>query len=55
MEALIQFLKLLNIETILKQEDIEGRMEVDFLSSAGIWKDHSIDGNQLRIQSWSIM
>ena len=56
MEALIQFLKLLNIEAILKHEYLfEERTKVDFSLSAGLWKDYSLDGNQLRKQSRNIM
>ena len=56
MQALAQFLKLLNIEAILKLEYLfEERTKVDFSLSVGIWKDYSVDGNQLRKQSWNIM
>ena len=56
MEALLQFLKSLNIEAILKHEYLfEERKKVDFSLSVGLWKDYLIDGFQLRKQSWDII
>ena len=56
MEAFIKFLKLLNIEAILKHEyHFDVRTKVDFSLSAGIWKEYSIDGNQSRKKSWDII
>ncbi|MEO7316253.1 MAG: hypothetical protein ABIW47_13780 [Ginsengibacter sp.] len=52
-EALLQFLKSLNIEAMIKNDDLfEERKKADFTISSGLWKDYSIDGNQLRKQSW---
>ena len=56
MEALLQFVKSLNIEAIVKHEYLlKERKKVDFSLSAGLWKDYSIDGKQLRKQSWNII
>ncbi len=55
-EALLQFLKFLNIEAIVKHEYLlKERKKVDFSLSDGFWKDYSIDGYQLRKQSWNII
>lgn len=52
-EALLQFLKSLNIEAQLKKDNLfEEREKADFSLSTGLWKDYLIDGNQLRKQSW---
>lgn len=52
-EALLQFLKSLNIEAMIKNDNLfEERKKADFTISSGLWKDYSIDGNQLRKQSW---
>lgn len=52
-EALLQFLKSLNIEALVKKDNLlEEREKAEFSLSTGIWKDYSIDGNELRKQSW---
>lgn len=52
-EALLHFLKSLNIEALVKKDNLlEKREKADFSLSAGLWKDYVIDGNELRKQSW---
>ena len=56
LEALLYFLKSLDLEVILKPEYLlKERKKVDFSLSAGLWKDYSIDGYQLRKQSWDLI
>ena len=54
MDALILFLKALNIDAELKK--IPKAVTKDksaFTLSAGIWKDYSIDFDNLREQAWN--
>ena len=52
-DALLQFLKSWNIDAELKKNTTTSiREKVDFSLSAGIWKDYTIDANELRNQAW---
>lgn len=52
-EALLQFLKSLNIEATLKKDTFfEKRKKVEFTLSEGLWEDYPIDGKELREKSW---
>ncbi|HXS57374.1 MAG TPA: hypothetical protein VN726_14685 [Hanamia sp.] len=54
MDALILFLKALNIDAELKKiPKAVTKSKPSFTLSAGIWKDYSIDANKLRQQAWN--
>ena len=56
MKALLQLVKSLNLEVIVKDEYLlNEREKVEFSLSVGLWEDYSIDGNELRKQSWNII
>ncbi len=53
MDALILFLKALNIDAELKKiPKVGNKGKSEFTFSAGIWKDYSIDADKLRQQAW---
>lgn len=54
MEALIYFLKSWDIEVEVKTNTaVSIKKETDFSLSVGLWKDNSIDANELRKQAWN--
>lgn len=53
MDALLNFLKLWDIEAELKSNTITKKNKSDFNLSAGIWKDYEVRANELRTQAWS--
>lgn len=54
MEALIYFLKSWDIEAEVKiYTEVSTKKKTDFSLSAGLWKDNTIDANELRKQAWN--
>lgn len=54
LEALLQFLKTWNIDAELKTSTRKTvNKKNDFSLASGIWKDYSIDANELRNNAWS--
>ena len=54
MEALIYFLKSWDIEAEVKiNTDVSAKKKNDFSLSVGLWKDNTIDANELRKQAWN--
>ncbi|MET4083484.1 hypothetical protein ABIB40_003456 [Pedobacter sp. UYP30] len=54
MEALIYFLKSWDIEVEIKHNtEVSSKKKSDFSLAAGLWKDHTIDANELRKKAWS--
>ena len=54
MEALIFFLKSWDIEAEVKTyTEVIAKKKTDFSLSVGLWKDNSIDANELRKQAWN--
>jgi hypothetical protein len=54
MEALIYFLKSWDIEAEVKTiTEVSSKKKSDFSLSIGLWKDNSIDANELRKQAWN--
>jgi len=53
MDALLYFLKSWNIEAELITSPIVVKNKTDFSLSAGLWKDYTIDANELRTQAWN--
>jgi len=54
MDALLQFLKVWDIDIEIKNIPIPYKKNNDFSLSAGIWKDYDIDATELRKQAWGI-
>lgn len=53
MEALIYFLKSWDIEAEVKtNKEVSTKKECEFSLSAGLWKDNTIDANELRKKAW---
>lgn len=54
MEALIYFLKSWDIEAeVKKNTEVSTKKKNDFSLSVGLWKDNTIDANELRKQAWN--
>jgi len=54
MEALIYFLKSWDIEAEVKTNtEVIAKKKIGFSLSAGLWKDNSIDANELRKKAWN--
>ncbi len=54
MEALIYFLKSWDIEAEVKSDtEVAAKKKSEFSLSAGLWKDNTIDANELREQAWN--
>lgn len=54
MEALIYFLKSWDIEAEVKiYTEVSTKKKTDFSLSTGLWKDNTIDANELRKQAWN--
>ena len=52
LDALILFLKSLNIEAELKKESLSTNKKSSFSLSAGIWKDYHVNASELRAKAW---
>jgi hypothetical protein len=53
MDALLHFLKSWNIEAELKTNSIAVKKKNDFSLSVGLWKDYTINAQELRTKSWN--
>lgn len=54
LEALLQFLKTWNIDAELKTGSRKTvKKQSNFSLASGIWKDYSLDANELRNNAWS--
>ncbi len=51
-DALLNFLKLWDIEAEFKTNKITAKKEDSFSLSVGIWKDYKLNANELRTQAW---
>jgi hypothetical protein len=54
LEALLEFLKTWNIEAEIKiSTPKKGNKQPNFSMASGIWKDYTIEANELRKNAWS--
>lgn len=52
-DALINFLKAMEIDAELRTSSIETKRKSDFTLSKGLWKDYDIEATELRNIAWS--
>jgi hypothetical protein len=53
LDALLYFLKSLNIEAELKNRPASAKKKTKFSLSAGMWEDYTINASELRSKAWS--